>query len=233
MCTHNNSPRGLIRYSVLRVASLPRCIPAVIACVGFLASCDTSLPKPTAAMSVRATCPPNESDQFFFAKGTVIPSSDEDDTHQRAAYSRVLRTVEANSLSCGESPDEAYRLVRLSLAGPGDVITVWRSGTRWRLDRAVLADSMKLRPVLVSRSVTTELSLEQVQQLAAALDKARFWTTMPVWTNRNTAVDGSVWVIDARSDGRYRVVSSALPLQNEFLDAARTFPSYVELTPAP
>lgn len=61
-------------------------------------------------------------------------------------------------------------------------------------------------PGNISRRVTKGLSGTQWGRVVAALDEARFWQ-MTTGVRDIIGIDGAQWIIEARRNGRYHVVS--------------------------
>lgn len=204
-----------------RFKAFARCV-SVFLFAPAVAGCGSGeVAEPRAAMRVRAECFPPSSDAFYFPIGSVADDNGRTDDYQRAAYTRVLRAMNASSLSCGNVSREAYRCLWLPSYGAAAVILVERASSGWRFEAAEFSHPRNSRSLEITRSTQGAVSEARIRELLSALAVARFWTS-PTWSTSG-AEDGATWVIEGRVDMGYRVVSRANPAENSFKQAARSF----------
>jgi hypothetical protein len=65
---------------------------------------------------------------------------------------------------------------------------------------------------------TIRISREEVKVFLSHLEKARFWEIMPY--DGSNQLDGSVWVLEGVSEGKYHIAIKLTPTEGEFRTAA-------------
>jgi hypothetical protein len=166
-------------------------LAAGVACVG----CSRpSLPEVRFAQRVRPQCPPSSGYDFFFPTESA-PSA--------AWYSRYLAAAGAPSLSCGDTPREGYRFLRIPSFRSAVVISVFRLNTGWSVEALEFADSKRDRWTVAKRT-TRALTEGQIQELRGALRQAEFWTRT-AWYSPEVN-DATSLIIEGRENSAYRVV---------------------------
>jgi hypothetical protein len=204
----------------MQLHSFPRKL-STIAFVSILAvACGSNAPEPVHAGLLRP-CPDRTDADYFFPVGSVAPPPL--DEPGRLRFSFYLDAIEAPSLSCGDLPIEAYRLIKeqRTYEGPAYVVSITRLPGGWRLSAQEVRQDFgewpgwgryPLRRWTVTRRVEHDLLEVQAQAVLSALWGAGFWM-VPTWKN-NYSLDAlpedftvADWVLEGRLNGTYRVVS--------------------------
>jgi hypothetical protein len=197
-------------------------------------------PEPSRAQRVREQCPDRWDLEYFFPAGSLAPRPALDSL-ARFEFSSYLQAAEGDSLSCGASAAEAYRLIRRG-ARPA-VVFVSGSSDEWNLVAVELearqpvagpSGALYTRGWITTARVTLHPTDLQVRTIRSTLDRAAFWTVASLKGN----VD---WVIEGRVGRRYRVVSRGSwvdPVEADmrdqaFEDACRLFMSMAALPERP
>lgn len=195
---------------------------------------------------VARTCA-NSSAERYFPAGSfkdlvrdlpyAFPWNNRDsDLFARRRFALYLSAMREPSLSCGASQDdETYRFLLLPSFSGAIAVRISRRGHRYPLEAVVLdreqgADHPTngmagYGPGKIANRVTKELTGAQWRSVVVALRDARFWRRK-TGVRDFIGIDGSDFVIEARREGRYHVVSrwagadGTLELGNLFLDLA-------------
>lgn len=193
----------------MRSPDLRMSVSRVLACVMCAAGCAPELPKPNAGIHVRAECPSPASESYFFPEHSLAPDSAETDRRERSDRSPYFRAAEEISLSCGAEPGEAYRVYWGGGYGvPSVIASLVRVGSDWRVSATQFEPWYDRPHFAVARHTQGAVAGHEGPAIARALDAAGFWTTR-VWQQDEN--EGTIWVIEARVDGRYRAVTRVQP----------------------
>lgn len=132
--------------------------------------------------------------------------SDSDGTY-RYWFSNHLSTMQEPSLFCGALPDiETYRFLWYRTFQNPVAVRIFRRADRYGLEAVILDGRSGYDLGKISRRVTKELSQTQWRRVVAALDEAGFWR-MITGTGDIIGIDGAIWVIEARREGKYHVAA--------------------------
>lgn len=174
----------------------------ILLLVGGGACNSISPPAVRSAVAVRTVCPPSTSLDYFFPEGALIPQNTDSDRAQRSAIAGFLDSTGAPSLSCGLATTEAYRLLRVGDNLWEFEITVSRNRDSWTLN-VTEPRTATTSPMTLNRT-SLAIRADDVGSVRAAFETAKFWT-MPAYLE--VEGEGQVWVIEARVDSSYKVVT--------------------------
>ena len=131
-------------------------------------------PEPSRAQRIRPQCESPSNDDLFFPDGTFAFLQD-DGAGVRWAVSTDLAAMHEPSLSCGEKPEEAYRLLVLHAFYPQPLaIRVSRSGHVYSLVAIALSGGTRDTPFVITQRTEKAITSEQWQMLTAALRSTIF-----------------------------------------------------------
>ena len=184
--------------------------------------CSAQTPRPSLAQRVAQQCPDRSSDRYFFPEEALGREARDGDRWARHAISCYLRTIRANSLSCGDRPMEAYRFIQPSLDNSAVIVSLTRAITGWDLDAVVFMHPVTREPCIPLRTIREHLSDTDAHPLLTAIQRAHLWT-VPGWRD-GKGDDPTLWAIEARQEYAYRVVSRiGSASEPEIVQAARAF----------
>jgi len=160
----------------------------------------------TFGVRVRSTCTSTLYGEYYF-QDRMFSTSEDDGVADRGQYSRVLRDLHEPSLSCGPTPDEAYRVVWISPFEPDPVgIRVSRTGERFELVATALRGPDENYRLVTVKRTEKALTRTQWQTLTSALSEANVWLMPFQPLKRVFVLDGADWLFEARSETKYHVV---------------------------
>jgi hypothetical protein len=142
-----------------------------------------------------------------FPVGTLDPGSASSDSARNAWYSGQLRAMDEPALGPTENP--VYRFTWLRTFHHPVAVRVNAEAGRFRLTAVELDGAGGYKPGNVLRRREIDLSPAQFQELDTLIRSSGFWE-LPTHVETN-GLDGSEWIIEAVSDGRYRVVTRWSP----------------------
>lgn len=195
-------------------------------CLAFSSSaCDAdTYPEPRLGQRVEIACPSGDGNDYYYPRGSIVANSREQDDFWREWYSRYLRSAEAAPLWC-KGAAEAYRFLWLPSYRSALVIELTKTNGDWRLTKTVFndprasGDGKSVDPLGVNSRDELRLSDQSVAPFLHALADASYWTG-PGYTSSKKE-DGHRWVIEARRNDLYRVVTRHEAADVKFEDAAR------------
>jgi hypothetical protein len=191
--------------------------------IAFMNLRSAPFPQPSHGMPIASHCQPVTNEEYFFPADSLIPERADDEDRQRDAFSRFLRLAGAQSLSCGNRSDTAYRFMWIEgWSRKSKVVTVLRSSGQWTLAAATFKPFAVARWEVESR-FEKRLSRDDANALIAALERTDFWwmeTTVPF---KGYSYDGATWVIEGRSTAGYHVVQRTDYSPKNFKDVGRMF----------
>jgi hypothetical protein len=146
---------------------------------------------------VRAHCGSASESDYFYPKGAFSS----DDAEER--YSKILRSINEPSLSCGQS-DEAYRLVWIHVfqANP-TIVRIQRSDSNVTLVAYQLRGSEELEVV---KHTERQLTVSDWQKLASLIQESEFWSPLPSPVQKPALLDPDTVFIEGRNAGNYNVL---------------------------
>lgn len=192
---------------------MKRLLPyAAWCCLAMTACRQPPLPEPPPARPVRAECPQATSDTYFFPPGDLgsfNPSWD-------LTPSRILAAMRAPTLSSGqEQLSEVYRLIAVPGSNSRPIaVSATLQNSAWSVRGVEFQHSNDLTPTI---DRTRMLSTKEAVTLAQAIRKSKFWNSGPEVGSPNIVVlDGGTWILEARRDRSYHIVSGPWELEEPF-----------------
>lgn len=155
--------------------------------------------------------------QYFFPKGTFFDDARDDEDWSKH-WSAAFLAVHEPSLSCGDRPDEAYRIVTTYSFSPDSwSVRVFRDGREQKL----VAVRLRLEPTSRRFSEVTrvdrDLSPPEWVMVRDSIDHVAFWS-MSTEAREPTVMDGGGVLLEGRWKQRYHPVRRLLipdsPLSN-------------------
>lgn len=204
-------------------------IVAVPAC-----SQPTEAPEVRSGHTVAATCPPPTDDETTIPTdltGALEPWS----TALSAEVSRLTRAAKEPALWCGQDEIEAYRGIWLPAYRPALMATLSRTSRGWTFTAVEFEDPRKLppsvvRPSLVVRRFDGQPTSIALSEFLSSATRCQLWAT-PSWQRSDETSDGATWVIEARRNNIYRMVSRANVPDLDFEECVRTLMRSANLNP--
>jgi hypothetical protein len=206
--------------------------------ITFATACSTDNAQDLLAIGQQAPskCPRPSSENYFFPVRTFA-SAEYDGAGLQKQLSSFLDLMSEPSLSCGEEPDEAYRMLNyFPFWGPPNpvAIRITRVNSQRDLVTVSLAGGRDTGLSLsVSHRAQKALGSEDWTAFIATVEKAGFWVVPLRPPTQTVAVlDGATWIVEGRRGGTYRV----LPLSFErpaLVEMSRTFFSLAGLDVPP
>jgi hypothetical protein len=199
---------------------------AVASC--FLAGCRSQHDGGAAnlARPVAMQCEPPSSETFFFPSGTFSTSED-DGSSKRYVLSSVLHTAKEPSLSCGPTPDEGYRLLRVdAFEHEVQAIRIDRLKDAYTISTRVLRSGATDPSFVLRTTVDKSLSREQWSTIASAIEQTNFWFMPPRQIKVRDALvfDADTWILEGRLGSSYHVIERiSLEEGQAFTAACRVF----------
>jgi hypothetical protein len=188
-----------------------------------------SPPEISGGVPVIPNCPPSNSDEYFYPRGSLSPGNREGDADGRAWFSHLLRAAGTVPLWCGDRRDVAYRFMLVFGWGNTKIITVRRPGGAWVLD-AVEFQHRAIAFYSVDRRLSRPLSAEEVDSLTSVLESDGFWRLpSQEQSKHDCCYDGPAWFLEGRSEGGYHLVRRAWD-RNEIILTARLFMQLAGMT---
>lgn len=201
------------------------------------------VPENTLAQRLRPRCGSPSSEDFFFRAGTFAArDTNYDGASTRRKYSAYLSAMSEPSLSCGEMPEEAYRLLWVPIFDPQRLaISVSRTGHVSSLVANVISSAANDVSFTVGNRIEKVVTNDQWLMLTLAIHEINLWI-MPERRvgipRERIGLDGNTWVLEGRrGGGRYHthgpsgqpypsgtLVRTALPTD---LDNADSQPGHV------
>jgi hypothetical protein len=169
----------------------------------------------------RSDCRASNAPQHFFPARAFFAGSNATpvDEFMASWYSRALLLAREASLSCSPPSKDAYRLLILRSGPftevPIDVVHIQVDDDQGSVSIRRLRGDRDLR---VGRSRTVaqrQLSHAEVDRLLRQVQKSNFWS-MPRNEDLRLRCSVTLWLLEARSHDRYRVVQGLSPLDGEF-----------------
>lgn len=142
-----------------------------------------------------------------FPAGALDPGSAHSDTARNAWYSGQLRAMDEPALGPTQNP--VYRFTWLRSFHHPVAIRINAEMGRFRLTAVELDGAGGYKPGKVLRRREIDLSPTQFQELDTLVRSSGFWE-LPAHEESN-GLDGSEWIIEAVSGGRYHVVTRWTP----------------------
>lgn len=173
----------------------------VLGALLILAGCADGAIESPVVRSVRETCPSKSDRAYYFAEG-ALSGAGTDGNASRAFYSEILRLLEEPSLSCGDLPDPAFRLLNVHAFGGGELIRVQR-GLDGPTVTSISFNGSISGYRMESRRVRAILNRE-LDALATELERAGWWM-QPTFYRPGfaLALDGGSSLLEARAGNRY------------------------------
>ena len=208
----------------------PQTMKAVVIGIGIC--CSVSCAGPVEEMTVdlqrvRAKCGAPDASDFFFPAG-MFRQRDDATKALRREYSAMLSSTGQPSLSCGNSPQMGYRVIRIPhMPREPVVIRITRSGEQTDVvvddsTGAVAGSATGSRSRHAQRASETDW-----RQLTTVLDRMDFWST-PQFQVRpeqyGVPLHATTWILEGRDGERYHVVIRGLhEIQPEAVETFRLF----------
>ena len=136
-------------------------------------------------------------------------------------YGAHLRVLEERPLCAGaDERTEVYRLTWLPSFDPSVVVDIERDSDTYRITAKIESGAGGYQPGHLASDTSYALTDAEVREFARLLSAARYWAlpTEPP-PNGMMGLDGSQWVLEGVSGGRYHVVDRWSP-KREGPDAA-------------
>lgn len=181
-----------------------------------VAACAQPSPQSRLAIAVSRDCPNSTSADYYFPRGSFRSLGANDDGEAvRGLYANYLRAFDAPSLSCGEVPSEAIRLMWLPDYRPAVVVSITKakSGDGWILDGAEFQHPNTNHPFAIVRRLHSEVPTSRAKQVTEGLNDFGFWTQLPMIEPAN-GPGGDKWVLEGRVDGSFHVVTRVPPIDD-------------------
>jgi hypothetical protein len=117
------------------------------------------------------------------------------------------------ALSCGDVPADTYRFLWLRSWGRPVAVRFHLGELAMSLNIVELDGAGGYDPGRVSRRTAIQLSPSESAKLRHALDLSNIWSSAE---DARQGFDGAQWILEARSDGGYRVVDQWSPKPGAF-----------------
>jgi hypothetical protein len=177
-----------------------------------------------AAGEVRLACPPVEASDYFFPAAVLDVARSDLDAFVRGWYSKHLRVMGEQSLSCGPTSDaETYRFVWLRTFHRPIAVRVSRVSGGGRLVAIELTGHGGYAPGGVANRVEKSVSEADWLTLTAALSATIFWNLPTRPAVAILGADGSQWIIEGRRASEYHVVDRWTPRTGPYREAGLSF----------
>ncbi len=122
-------------------------------------------------------------------------------------YGKHLRALQEPAL-CAKPGVEVYRFLWLRTFHNPIAVRIQRLDDHYRLIGKQLSGAGGYEPGKLVRDTTIELSAEQVAQVKDLIDQSGYWS---MGADSSFGDDGSQWILEVVSNGRYRVVDRWTP----------------------
>jgi hypothetical protein len=203
----HTGPDGLLKNCRGRLRVLLGVVPAILLAL-MMSGCATERPRPaTSACS---------GDQYYFPVGTFPAAYPASDPQRRRWYSSYLARLHEPSLSCGNRPEETYRLTWLHTFAHPVVIRITRRDSQVEADAFQLSGSGGGDPGLVLYQTHKRLSMMEWELLQIKLRNSAFWS-LPTSGNMY-GVHGEQWILEGRRNNTYHIVDRWTPPDGPYRD---------------
>jgi hypothetical protein len=147
---------------------------------------------------VRARCGSASEGDLFFPRGVFSNRSADE------RYSKILRSINEPSLSCGHDAIEAYRLVWIHVfqASP-TIVRIQRSDSGGTLVAYQLSGDEALELV---KHTERQLTISEWQKLSGLIKESEFWSPLPPRAEKPAMLDPDTVFIEGRNAGSYNVL---------------------------
>jgi hypothetical protein len=161
-------------------------------------------------VEVAKACPPEDSADYYFPPGSLIPTNRDLDLVQRQALSRRLEAAREPPLWCGE-PRDGYRVVNVGgHSRETQLVSLRRTASGWQGTRVYFASPLQSKGqnnvyFRWSNPIPPPLNTSDIN---FAMAEADFWSG-DVW--QDVESEGAIVFIEARINEDYRAVTRAAP----------------------
>jgi hypothetical protein len=150
-------------------------------------------------------------DGAFAAEKPFFPTNKRNESSRKGWYSKHLKAMGEPSLYMQSSqPGLEFRFLHLPTFHKPSAIRITATSTGAELHIVRLTGAGGYDPGRIESERTRKLDESQWRQFLTLLEKASFWQ-LPEEEDYQSGNDGSRWILDGRSNGRYRVVDRWSP----------------------
>jgi hypothetical protein len=179
-------------------------------------------------------CPPKGGFDYYFPPASITDRAISG-PWQRDEYTQLLELIDAEPLWCGDSaPAEVYRLIVLPPFRSPIVVTANLAAPGWTIETAtynVLSSTGSrasgVRRVAINQRTEGRATQAQLRAFVSALDRAQYWDARSY--HQPQVEDATVWTIEARTNGKYGIVTRLVNYDHAFEEAARALLNLAEL----
>lgn len=176
----------------------------VVALILTVAACrqQPNVPLPARGTPVSADCASLPAGDRYLPVGTAGPTRHQDEVN-RAFAASLLRAGSMSSLSCGDGPDESYRLVWSPESRSSLIVQLAKMDQRWSLTATEFTHPKDGDRTVPLRTVERALSPEEANQIESLVNQIALWQ-QPGWVKDD--IGGDFWVIEGRRLQGYHVI---------------------------
>lgn len=173
--------------------------------------------RPLPALLTRAGCTDTRAADHFFPKGVLIPGDGNAgaDEIARRWFSAFLAAIGASSLSCGEAHVDSYRLLVLPSFSSAHSAQLEIAADSANVSFTALNGQGGWDPGAVQKRTSRTLLVAERLRFERALASAAVWA-MPTFDYEGDGLDGTEYVLEARSGDRYHVTHRWMPKPGAF-----------------
>jgi hypothetical protein len=161
-------------------------------------------------LSFRPECPSLDAGDYYFPRGSLDSSRPKIDSLLRDWYSKYLRAMQEQSLSCGSRADEyTYRFLWLRSFHHPIAVRLEKVGPQATLSAVELDDTGGHAPGKILRRTQRVLSSAEQSKFEAKLNEVGFWEMRR--DQERFGSDGAQWILEGVDHGQYQVVQRWSP----------------------
>jgi hypothetical protein len=175
------------------------------------------------ASDVVISCPPANSDVFYYPERAFDAQYDDMDKSFRQGFTEHLAAMKEPSLSCGSASErETYRLLFVPAFNHPVVIRVTNTTSGIVLESTELSGEGGYAPGAPIERKRIQLSEGDWKELKTAITASMFWSATTS-SEALIGIDGDRWIIEGRKSREYHAVGRFHPKGTSFGDLGQIF----------